>query len=87
MFDFIISNYIIFIVIGVILLLGLFGYMMDRKKYEQYRQEIVNEERAIESLEKAPEVDNVATAVNVGDNVTEESIIDAIDPVTGEMKK
>ena len=39
MLEFIISNYIIFIVIAVVLLLGLFGYMMDKKKYEQYREE------------------------------------------------
>ena len=44
-FDAIISNYMVFIVIAVVLLLGLFGYMMDRKKYEQYREEIANEER------------------------------------------
>ena len=37
MLDFIITNYLIFIVIAVVLLLGLFGYMMDRKKYEEYR--------------------------------------------------
>ena len=41
MLDFIITNYLIFIVIAVVLLLGLFGYMMDRKKYEEYRKEIL----------------------------------------------
>lgn len=63
MLEFIISNYIIFIVIAIVLLLGLFGYMMDKKKYEQYREEIVNEERAINTLESAPEVSNVASPV------------------------
>lgn len=63
MLEFIISNYIIFIVIAIILLLGLFGYMMDKKKYEQYREEIVNEERAINTLESRPEVSNVASPV------------------------
>ena len=36
MLEFVISNYMIFVVIAIILLLGLFGYMMDRKKYEEY---------------------------------------------------
>lgn len=63
MLEFIISNYIIFIVIAIVLLLGLFGYMMDKKKYEQYREEIINEERAINTLESSPEISNVASPV------------------------
>lgn len=52
--DFIVSNYSIFIIIAIVLLLGLFGYMMDRKKYEKYREEIINEERIADALESAP---------------------------------
>ena len=63
MLEFIISNYIIFIVIAIVLLLGLFGYMMDKKKYEQYREELINEERAINTLESRPEISNVASPV------------------------
>lgn len=70
MLEFIVSNYILFIVAAVVLLLGLFGYMMDKKKYKQYRQEIVNEQRAAETLEYQPDIQNVATPVSV-DNVTE----------------
>lgn len=68
MLEFIISNYILFIVAAIVLLLGLFGYMMDKKKYKQYREEIVNEERAMETLEYQPDIQNVATPVAV-DNV------------------
>lgn len=68
MLEFIISNYILFIVAAIVLLLGLFGYMMDKKKYKQYREEIVNEARAVETLEYQPDIQNVATPVSV-DNV------------------
>lgn len=78
MLEFIISNYILFVVIGIVLLLGLFGYMMDKKKYKQYREEIVNEERAMQMLEYQPDIQNVATPVsvdNVVSNNTETPII------------
>ena len=71
MLEFVISNYILFIVAAVVLLLGLFGYLMDKKKYKQYREEIVNEQKAIETLEYEPNIQNVATPVAV-DNVAEE---------------
>lgn len=70
MLEFVISNYILFIVAAVVLLLGLFGYLMDKKKYKQYREEIVNEQKAIETFEYEPNIQNVATPVAV-DNVAE----------------
>ncbi len=63
MLEFVISNYILFIVAAVVLLLGLFGYLMDKKKYKQYREEIVNEQKAIETFEYEPNIQNVATPV------------------------
>ena len=71
MLEFVISNYILFIVAAVVLLLGLFGYLMDKKKYKQYREEIVNEQKALETFEYEPNMQNVATPVAV-DNVAEE---------------
>ena len=71
MLEFVISNYILFIVAAVVLLLVLFGYLMDKKKYKQYREEIVNEQKAIETFEYEPNIQNVATPVAV-DNVAEE---------------
>lgn len=65
MLEFIISNYILFIVAAVVLLLGLFGYMMDKKKYKQYREEILNEQRAVDTIEDSPDIDNIATPVLV----------------------
>ena len=44
---------------------------MDKKKYKQYREEIVNEQKAIETFEYEPNIQNVATPVAV-DNVAEE---------------
>ncbi|MCH5167602.1 MAG: hypothetical protein J1F35_06930 [Erysipelotrichales bacterium] len=80
MLEFIISNYIMFIVAGIVLLLGLFGYMMDKKKYKQYREEIVNEQKAIDSLENAPDIDNVATPVML-DNMTSSNAEQPVAPV------
>ena len=71
MLELVISNYVLFIVAAVVLLLGLFGYLMDKKKYKQYREEIVNEQKAIETFEYEPNIQNVATPVAV-DNVAEE---------------
>ena len=50
MLEFIITNYLIFIIIAIVLLLGLFGYMMDRKKYNDYRKEILESDKASEVL-------------------------------------
>lgn len=74
MLEFIISNYMLFVIIAIVLLLGLFGYMMDRKKYEEYREEIANEERAYNMLEAQPEVMNVAAPVNVLTSMNEEEM-------------
>ena len=67
--EFIVSNYIIFIVIAIVLLLGLFGYMMDKKKYEEYRKEILNENRSDEVLSSVAEVNNIAEAISVENEV------------------
>lgn len=73
MLDFIISNYIVFIVIGIILLLGLFGYMMDKKKYEEYREEILNEDKYSAAINANPNIQAVATPVSTenSDTITE----------------
>jgi len=63
--EFIISNYVLFIVLGIVLLLGLFGYMVDKKKYKKYREEIIQEGKIVESLESSPNVDTIATPVAV----------------------
>ena len=80
MLEFVISNYIMFIVAGIVLLLGLFGYMMDKKKYKQYRDEIVNEQKAIDSLENAPDIDNIATPVML-DNMNNSNVEETSAPV------
>lgn len=81
MLDFILSNYIIFIVIGIVLLLGLFGYMMDKKKYNDYREEILREDKAMETLEANPNIQEVATPINV-QNTQVPEVSD--DPLTGQ---
>lgn len=60
MLEFIIAHYIIFIVIGIVLLLGLFGYIMDRRKYKEYRDEILKDTAFEDSLMSQPELSNVA---------------------------
>lgn len=80
MLDFILANYIIFIVIGIILLLGLFGYMMDKKKYNDYREEIMREDKAVQTLEANPNIQEVATPVTVQNAQVPEV---SNDPLTG----
>ncbi len=87
MLDFVISNYIIFIVIAVILLLGLLGYMMDKKKYEQYREEIINEGRTIDALEAEPDIDTIAQPVPLNDQNPMNNNANTVDPLTGEIQK
>lgn len=70
MIEFIVAHYIIFIIVAVILLLGLLGYIADRKKYEQYREELINEERALDVLEAQANLSNIATAVPVAPDQT-----------------
>lgn len=60
MLEFVIANYMLFIVAAIVLLLGLFGYIMDKRKYKKYREEIANEQRAVESFMNAPDIDTVA---------------------------
>ncbi len=81
MLEFIISNYMIFVVIALVLLLGLFGYIMDKKKYVQYRNEILNEDKALATLSSEPDVQNVATPVSIDNNVVydQQSMVTPID--------
>lgn len=81
MLEFIISNYVVFIVIAIVLLLGLFGYMMDRKKYEQYREEIINEDKMFNTLEAQPEIATVASPVPVA---PVDVPVANVDPLTGQ---
>ena len=60
MLEFIITNYLIFIIIAIVLLLGLFGYMMDRKKYNDYRREILESDKASEVLNSKAEINQVS---------------------------
>ena len=65
--DWIVQNFWIFIVLAVVILLGLIGYWYDRKLYERYRQEILNEEYAENTMAAVPGIDNVATSIPVSD--------------------
>ncbi len=80
MLEFVINNYMIFIVIAIVLLLGLFGYMVDKKKYVQYRNEIINEDKALNILEDTPNVQNIASPVAVDNNIPN---VENVDPLTG----
>lgn len=86
MLEFIVSNYVIFIVIAVVLLLGLFGYMVDKKKYVQYREEIANEERTLNTLESQPDIQNVAAPVMIDNNIPDAGT-NSGDPMTDSIQK
>ena len=82
MYEFIVQNWYIFIIIAAILLFGLIGYFMDRKKYEDYREEIINEGRVVQTMEAQPEVNNVAAAIPV----SQPQVVKQNDPVTGQIQ-
>lgn len=60
MLEFVISNYNIFIIIAIILLLGLIGYIVDRRKYEKYREELINEAKGESIMSKEIDIENVS---------------------------
>lgn len=62
--EFIASNYIIFIIVATVLLLGLIGYIVDRKKYEKYRKELLNEEVNIPNLKNDINMNDRAPIIN-----------------------
>lgn len=74
MLEFIITNYLIFIIIAIVLLLGLFGYMMDRKKYNDYRKEILESDKASEVLNSKAEINQVSpiNVENINNDTKEE---------------
>jgi len=63
MLEFIVSFWYIFVIITVVLLLGLFGYIIDKKKYEEYKDEIMNQGLIQESMTMQPDVNEVAEVI------------------------
>ncbi len=63
MLEWLISNYVVIIVVAIFILCGFIGYMVDRKKYEQYRQEILNEEYAASTMQAIPGINEVADVI------------------------
>lgn len=63
MLEFVINYWYIFVIIAVVLLLGLFGYIMDRKKYDEYREEILSGGKDTNSLSEQTNIAGVADIV------------------------
>ena len=63
-----VTNWMVPVIIAAVILLGFVGYVMDRKKYEQYRQEIINEEYAANTLQAVPGINEVADVIPANDN-------------------
>lgn len=63
MLEFVINYWYIFVIIAVVLLLGLFGYIMDRKKYDEYREEILTGGKDTNSLSEQTNIAGVADIV------------------------
>ncbi len=71
--EFIVKFWYVFVIIAVVLLLGLFGYMMDRKKYDEYREEIINEGKASDTLSSSANVSVVAEVKQVEESNTNDN--------------
>ena len=64
MLDFIVNYWYIFVIVAGVLVLGLVGYIVDRKKYDQYRNEIL-QESSMDSSKQNANVSEVAQPVPV----------------------
>lgn len=65
MLEFIVNYWYIFAIAAGVLLLGLIGYIVDRKKYDQYREEILHESGVANSLSQTANVSEVAPIIQV----------------------
>ena len=65
MLEFIVNYWYIFAIAAGVLLLGLIGYIVDRKKYDQYREEIMHENEIDNSLSQSANVSEVAPIIQV----------------------
>ena len=63
MLEFVINYWYIFAIVAVVLLLGLFGYIMDRKKYDEYKAEILSNSGDTNSLSEQTNIAGVADIV------------------------
>lgn len=52
--EFIIRYWYIFAIVAAFLLLGLIGYILDRKKYEKYKKEIIESGGVDISVQEQP---------------------------------
>lgn len=82
MYDFLCNNWLLLLIIAGVLLFGLIGYFIDRKKYQDYRNEILNEGRVQQTMQAQPDVSNVATAIPMVQPIVETQN----DPVTGTIQ-
>lgn len=70
MLEFIASNYIIFIIVAIVLLLGLFGYIMDRRKYDEYKEEIMSGGNFVQTnINSSPNIDVAPVDVQAKEEV------------------
>ena len=65
MLEFIVNYWYIFAIVAGVLVLGLIGYIVDRKKYDQYRDEILHENGLDNSLTQSANVSEVADVIQV----------------------
>lgn len=82
MYDFLCNNWLLLLIIAGVLLFGLIGYFIDRKKYQDYRNEILNEGRVQQTMQAQPDVSNVAAAIPMVQPIVETQN----DPVTGTIQ-
>jgi len=76
MLEFIVNYWYIFAIVAGVLVLGLFGYIMDRKKYDQYREEILHESGVDTSLSSNANISEVADIIPVETAPVEEAPVE-----------
>ena len=78
MLDFVVNYWYIFAIAAGVLLLGLIGYIVDRKKYDQYREEILHESSLDNSFSQSANVSEVATAIPVQEEQVQEEQVQEV---------
>ena len=73
MLEFIVNYWYIFAIAAGVLVLGLIGYIVDRKKYDQYREEIFHESGLDNSLTQSANVSEVADIIPVDNEPVKET--------------
>lgn len=84
--DFVINNYLIFIIVGVILLMALIGYIADNTNFEKKPKKAKKDKKKKESKdEKVVEVESTTDTLENVDHVENNEMVESGDAISAEL--